>query len=71
MLKVNKKSEILELFWCCDNCGKQELLASNQSENFVAVSFDPPIIMNCCDSTEEIGHVEAVVHDDGKVEISK
>ena len=71
MLKVNKESKFLELIWRCDKCGGQEVLARNQSESFVAVSFDPPTIMSCCGNTEEIGHIEAVVNDDGTVEISK
>ena len=69
MLTVDKEPEILKLIWKCEKCGKAELLAENQSENFVAVSFDPPISMDCCGGTEAIGNVEATVLEDGKVQI--
>lgn len=71
MLKVNKRPDFLELIWRCDKCGREEVLARNQSENFVAVSFDPPVVMSCCGVTEEIGLVEAVVQEDGTVSITR
>ena len=69
MLTVDKELGVLKLIWKCDECGKTELLARNQSESFVAVSFDPPISMECCGNTESIGNIEASVLEDGKVKI--
>ena len=69
MLTVDKEPEILKLIWRYEKCGKNEILVENQSQSFVACSFDPPISMECCGGTEAIGNVEATVLEDGKVQI--
>jgi hypothetical protein len=71
MIKVNQIPGYTELVWNCDSCGKEKILSHNNSDDFVAVSFEQPLVMKCCGNTETIGHVEAIKQGDGRFSIIK
>lgn len=71
MISVNQFSVYTELVWKCDSCGKEKILGHNNSDHFVAASFEPPLVMKCCGNTETIGHVEAIKNEDGNFDIFK